>query len=87
MVIDPSRVDEVQAHLRDDIVSWARQQSGFVSGQWHLTADQRSGLGVVAFVSEKAATAAADGPRNFPHDDARAWNIDDVTVQEQIASA
>jgi hypothetical protein len=29
----------------------------------------------------------AQGPRRYPQDAARAWNIADVTVYEQLASA
>jgi hypothetical protein len=87
MSLDPSRVQEVETHFREDIVSWARRQPGFVRGQWLRTPDGRSGLGVVAFASREAANAAARGPRNYRQDEARAWNIESVTVLEQIASA
>ena len=87
MSIDPSRAEMVAGHLRTDIVSWARQQPGFVSGQWLLDPGSRRGLGVVVFSSEAAATVAARGPRGFPRDDARAWNVEDVTVYEQVTSA
>jgi hypothetical protein len=87
MSIDPSRTDVVTRHLREDIVSWARQQPGFVSGQWLLGPGQTHGMGVVVFASEDAATAAAQGPRSFPRDEGRAWNVEDVTVYEQVTSA
>lgn len=87
MSIDPSRTEVVTRHLREDIVSWARQQPGFVSGQWLLSPGQNHGMGVVVFASEDAATAAAQGPRNFPRDGGRAWNIEDVTVYEQVTAA
>jgi hypothetical protein len=87
MSIDPSRVHVVTRHLREDIVSWARQQPGFVSGQWLLGPGQAHGMGVVVFASEDAATAAAHGPRSFPRDEGRAWNVEDVTVYEQVTSA
>lgn len=87
MSIDPSRAEVVARHLREDIVSWARQQPGFVSGQWLLDQGNKQGMGVVVFSSEDAATAAARGPRSFPRDDARAWNVEDVTVYEQVTSA
>jgi hypothetical protein len=87
MLIDPSRAEAVARHLREDIVGWARQQKGFVSGQWLLDPGSKQGLGVVVFSSEAAATDAAGGPRGFPRDDARGWNIEDVTVYEQVASA
>ena len=87
MSIDPSRTDVVTRHLREDIVNWARQQPGFVSGQWLLGSGQTRGLGVVVFASEDAATAAAQGPRSFPRDEGRAWNVEDVTVYQQVTSA
>ena len=87
MSIDPSRTDVVTCHLREDIVSWARQQPGFVSGQWLLGPGQNHGMGVVVFASEDAAAAAAQGPRHFPRDEGRAWNVEDVTVYEQVTSA
>ena len=87
MSIDPLRTEMVARHLREDIVGWARQQPGFVSGQWLLNTGHRQGMGVVVFRSEDAAAAAARGPRSFPHDDGRAWNVEDVTVYEQVTSA
>jgi hypothetical protein len=44
-------------------------------------------MGVVIFVSEDAATAAAQGPRRLPRDEDRAWNVEDVTIYEQVTSA
>lgn len=87
MSIDPQRVEVVADHLREDIVTWARQQPGFVSGQWVLSADRSEGMGIVVFKSEDAAATAAQGPRSFPHDDNRAWNVERVTVYEQLTSA
>ncbi len=87
MSIDPSRTDVVTRHLREDIVGWARQQPGFVSGQWLLGPGQNHGMGIVVFASEDAAAAAAQGPRSFPRDEGRAWNVEDVTVYEQVTSA
>jgi hypothetical protein len=42
---------------------------------------------VVVFASQADAARAAQGPRRYPQDAARAWNIEDVTVYEQLASA
>ena len=86
MSTDPSRTDAVAHHLREDIVSWARQQPGFVSGQWLLGPGHDQGIGVVVFTTEDAANAAAQGPRSYRHDDSRAWNIEDVAVYQQVAS-
>lgn len=44
------------------------------------------GMGVV-FATEDAAFAAAQGPRSYPRDDNRAWNIEDVAVYRQVTSA
>jgi len=87
MSIDPSRAEVVTRHLREDIVSWAMQQPGFVSGQWLLGPGQNRGMGVVVFASKDAAAAAAQGPRGLPRDEHRAWNVEDVTVYEQVTSA
>ncbi len=87
MSLDPSRTDLVTRHFREDIVGWAKQQPGFVSGQWLMGPGHRQGMGVVVFETEDAATAAVQGPRHYPRDDSRAWNIEDVTVYEQVTSA
>ena len=87
MSLDPARTDLVARHFREDIVGWARQQPGFVAGQWLIGPGQNQGLGVVVFATQDAATAAAQGPRRYPRDDGRAWNIDDVTVYEQVTAA
>ena len=86
MSTDPSRTDAVARHLREDIVSWARQQPGFVSGQWLLGAGHDQGMGVVVFATEDDAVAAAQSPRSYPRDDNQAWNIEDVAVYQQVAS-
>ncbi len=65
MSIDPSRTDVVTRHLREDIVGWARQQPGFVSGQWLLGPGQNHGVDIVVFASEDAAATAA-GPAQLP---------------------
>jgi hypothetical protein len=44
-------------------------------------------MGVVVFASEDAATTAARGLCSYPRDDNRAWNIESVTVYEQLISA
>jgi hypothetical protein len=87
MSTDPKRTDAVTQHLCEDIVNWARQQPGFVSGQWLLGPRRDQGMGVVVFATEDAAFAAAQGPRSYPHDDNRAWNIEDVAVYQQVTSA
>jgi hypothetical protein len=76
----------VSHHFRQDVISWARQQPGFVSGQWLLAPGHRQGLGIVVFATEAAATAAADGPRSYPRDSSRAWNVEDVTVYQQVTA-
>jgi hypothetical protein len=88
MSVDPARTGEVARHLREDVTGWAKQQPGFVGGQWLCGGDGGTEtLGVVVFASQADAARAAQGPRRYPQDAARAWNIEDVTVYEQLASA
>lgn len=82
MKLDPSRSEEVDRHLREDVVPFATRQAGFVSGQWLRRADSQQGLGVVVFDSQEQANAAADGPRSQPPVQERAWNIESVAVFE-----
>jgi hypothetical protein len=63
--IDPSRTDLVTRHFREDIIGWARQQPGFVCGQWLLSPGQKQGMGVVVFATEDAAAAATPGRRQL----------------------
>lgn len=86
MSTDPSRAEEVTRHL-EDVAGWAQRQPGFVTGQWLGSLDGRAGIGVVVFDSEDAASKAAQGPRGYRRVDDRAWNIEDVTVYEQLAAA
>ena len=85
MSIDPARAEEAARHLREDVVGWARQQPGFVNGQWLRNAEGTEGIGVVVFASADAAATAARGPRGYARDDTRPWNIESVTVYEQLA--
>lgn len=39
------------------------------------------------FESAEAAEQAAEAPRNYARDDARAWNIESVELYEQVAAA
>lgn len=87
MATDPARVADVVSHLRNDIPAWARQQPGFVRGEWLLSEAHDTGQGLVVFDSADTAAAAAAGPRHYIHDDGRAWNITNVAVYESVASA
>ena len=86
MSIDPARAEEAARHLRGDVVGWARRQPGFVNGQWLRSPDGSEGIGVVVFASEAAAASAARGPRRYSRDAGRAWNVESVTVYEQLTS-
>lgn len=87
MSLDPACGAEVLRHFEQDVVPWAKRQPGFVSGQWLRTADGEQGMGVLVFESAEAANAAAEGPRRYVRDEARPWNIESVTVFEQVARA
>src|SRR5436309_14783025 len=86
MSIDTERADEAARHLREDVVAWARQQPGFVNGQWLRSPDGSEGIGVVVFVSPDAAASAAPGPRSHPRGDSRAGNVEDAPAYEQPTS-
>jgi hypothetical protein len=85
--LDPSRIEEVDRHLREDVVSWATRQTGFVSGQWLRRVDGQQGLGLVVFATEDQANAAADGPRSQPSLQGRAWNTESVAIFELVVQA
>ena len=44
-------------------------------------------MGVIVFASGDAAVSATRGPRSYPRDASRAWNVESVTVYEQLTSA
>ena len=87
MSVDPARAEEAARHLREDVVGWARQQPGFVNGQWLRSPDAREGMGIVVFTTGEAAASAARGPSSYPRDASRAWNVESVIVYEQLTSA
>ena len=86
MTLDPARLPEVDRHFEQDVVPRANRQAGFVGGRWLRSADGTQGLGIVVFDSA-AAAAAANGPRGQQPDPARAWNVAEVVVFEQVARA
>ena len=87
MKVDASRAEDVDRHLREDVVGWAKGQPGFVSGQWLRVAGGDQGLGVVTFESEEQAQAAALGPRSQPWIEGRAWNTESVDVFDVVSQA
>jgi hypothetical protein len=87
MKLDPDRAEDVDRHLREDVVGWAKGQPGFISGQWLRLAGGDHGMGVLIFASEEQANAAAGGPRSQPWVEGRAWNTNFVTVFETVAQA
>lgn len=90
MSADPARREEVKRHFAEDVVGWAKRQPGFVSGQWLCTPSGDEAMGVVVFESADAADTAAKDPRAYGlhgRDATRAWNIEDVTVYEQVERA
>ncbi|MCW2546137.1 MAG: hypothetical protein JWN96_597 [Mycobacterium sp.] len=87
MTTDPHRAEEVARHLREDITAWAKQQTGFVHGEWLLSEDRGAGLGLVLFDSAETAARAAEGPRHYSNDSESAWKISGVTLFEHVASA
>lgn len=43
MATDPDRFAAVSMHLRSDITAWAKQQPGFVRGEWLLSENHDAG--------------------------------------------
>lgn len=85
MTLDPTQRQEVDRHLRDDVVSWATSRPGFVTGRWLRSENGAAGIGVVTFTSAEAAAAAAAGPRSAQP--GKAWTIASVELYENIADA
>ena len=86
MDCNPEFRDEVVRHLRQDVVVWAREQDGFLTGSWPVSADGTRGLGVVEFTTSTAAERAARGPRGYHDPDAK-FRIASVEVYDQVAAS
>jgi hypothetical protein len=84
MGMDPARTGEVDRHVAEDVVPWARAQPGFLTGRWLRSTDGLTGLGIIAFDGSEAAEKAAAGPRGMAYPPDNAWSIADVTVFEQV---
>jgi hypothetical protein len=87
MSIDPSRADEVARHFRYDIVGWAKRQP--VSSPANGCAAPTGGR-VWAWSSSplgKPLPPLRRARATTPATNDRAWNIDSVTVYEQLTSA
>lgn len=69
-------------HLRNEVVPGVSQAPGFVAGYW--TRKDNSGLSIVVFESEDAATGAAERIPSMLTD---AVTLEDVEVREVVASA
>ena len=87
MQLDPDRTGDVDRHLRDDVLPWARAQRGFVGGRWLRSDDGTSGTGVILFRSATAASDAAAGPRAAAYPPGNAWIIAAVEVCSVVAEA
>lgn len=78
MTLDPTRIDDVDRHFRDDVAVWARTRPGFVDGRFLPNEDGTRGMGVVTFESRAQAAAAAVGPRQAPpsrHGRSSRWEL------------
>lgn len=63
--IDPERVDEAEAMLRERLVPAVKQFDGFVSGTFTRDRDGTWGRSVVVFDNEAAAEKAAENARSM----------------------
>jgi len=62
--IDPSRRDEAERMLHEDVVPMVKQAPGLVNAYWLLSEDESEGFSVVLFEDQAAAQQAVD--RNPP---------------------
>ena len=74
--------ESAETTLRDEVVPRVSQAPGFVAGYW--TRKDNSGLSMIVFDSEEAATRAAEMIPSVVPDDV---TLEDVEVREVIANA
>jgi hypothetical protein len=70
--------------LKDEVVPAVSQSPGFVAGYWTGKEGTNTGLAMILFESEEAASGAAERVRSMVSD---AVTVDDVEVREVVANA
>jgi hypothetical protein len=75
-------LEAAQAALREQVVPRVSQAPGFVAGYW--TRKDDSGISMVIFDSEEAATRASEQVRSMAPE---AVTLDSVEVREVVANA
>jgi len=70
--------------LRGEVVPAVSQAPGFVAGYWTGKEGTNSGLAMILFKSEEAASGSAERVPSVASD---AVTVDDVEVREVVASA
>jgi hypothetical protein len=75
-------VEAADSHLRDRVVPGISQAPGFVAGYW--ARKDNSGLSMVMFESEDAATRASEQVPSMIPDSVK---LEDVEVREVVAHA
>lgn len=73
-----------QRMLESEVVPRVKQAPGFVTGYW-TRGEADSGMSMLVFESEEAATGAAEFIRSQPGTDA--VTLDNIEVREVVASA
>jgi hypothetical protein len=74
--------EAADSHLRENVVPGVSQAPGFVAGYW--TRKDDTGLGMVVFESEDAATRMSEQVPSMVTD---AVSLEDVEVREVVANA
>jgi alkaline phosphatase len=74
--------EAAENELRDKLAPWASQAPGFVAGYW--TIKDNSGLTMIIFDSEAAATRMSEGVKSAVPD---AMTLEGVEVREVAAHA
>ena len=83
--IDPTRLPEAEAMLKDQVVPMSSQRQGFTGGYWLRSLDGTHGMSIELYESEAAALVVADtaasAPPNAP------VTLDSFEVFEVVATA
>jgi hypothetical protein len=74
--------DAAERELREQVVPRVSQAPGFVAGYW--TRKENSGLSIVVFESEEAATRASE---QIPSSVPAAVTLESIDVREIVANA
>ncbi len=85
VTIDPTRLPEAEAMLKDQVVPMSREREGFTGGYWLRSLDGSHGMSIELYESEAAALVIADSAAKAPP--GTAVTLDGFEVFEVVATA